>query len=236
MTLCTDWDYGFSRRPEQWSKDKTRQSPIDIDTANLQEGEDRRLTFDYREADVKLLLKSPKLELKPMTEGAWGAVSVDGKNWTLDSVHAHAPGEHSVNGDLYPGEVHFVHKPQGDESKEPPLLVVGAFLAYQEDSLVLPFEKYLKNGAGYKYKSGELELHPGHPFDPYQILPKKPSAYYAYKGSLTTPPCDERVEFLLLKNPVLVTPDSLRGFDEWFPGGTNRPIQPRFQRPVFLHK
>ena len=237
MTLCTDWDYGSSRSPEQWVQGKTRQSPIDIDTGNLQKGEDRKLRFQYEKTDVKFVLKSPKLELNPKDDGSWGGLEVDGRQWTLVSIHAHAPGEHSVDGELYPGEVHFVHKPKGKKTQQEPteeLLVVGLFLAPDGDS-DLPFIGYLQTGSEYRYTNKGLELVPGEKFDPKTLLPKDCSTYYSYHGSLTTPECDEIVEFILMKNPVSVSAKSLEDFDELFPAGTNRPVQPTFDRPVFLH-
>ena len=55
--------------------------------------------------------------------------------------------------------------------------------------------------------------------------------YYAYSGSLTTPPCSEGVRWLVLKTPSLVSIRELEIFAARYPNNA-RPIQPRNGRQV----
>ena len=55
------------------------------------------------------------------------------------------------------------------------------------------------------------------------ILPVKRD-YYTYMGSLTTPPCSEGVLWLVMKEPVEISPDQLIIFSRLYPMNA-RPIQ-----------
>ncbi len=55
------------------------------------------------------------------------------------------------------------------------------------------------------------------------MLPRKLS-YYRYPGSLTTPPCSETVEWLLLSNPITVAEADVAAFAKLYPLNA-RPVQ-----------
>ena len=70
-----------------------------------------------------------------------------------------------------------------------------------------------------------------HPrIDPAALLPTG-RAYFAYAGSLTTPPCTEGVNWLVLRTPVAIAPAQI----ERLAGvlhHNNRDVQARHGRPV----
>jgi carbonic anhydrase len=66
------------------------------------------------------------------------------------------------------------------------------------------------------------------------LLPAK-LGYYAYSGSLTTPPCSEGVRWLVLKTPSLVSDREVGIFAARYPNNA-RPIQPRNGRQVLSSK
>ena len=59
--------------------------------------------------------------------------------------------------------------------------------------------------------------------------------YYAYSGSLTTPPCSEGVRWLVLKTPSLISTRDVAIFAARYPNNA-RPIQPRNGRSVLSSK
>ena len=59
--------------------------------------------------------------------------------------------------------------------------------------------------------------------------------YYAYSGSLTTPPCSEGVRWLVLKTPSPVSDREVEIFAARYPNNA-RPIQPRNGRQVLSSK
>jgi carbonic anhydrase len=71
------------------------------------------------------------------------------------------------------------------------------------------------------------------PVHPADLLPTGPSLeqYVAYRGSLTTPPCSEGVDWLVWTQPVLVPQQQVQQFKA-FAGMNSRPVQPLNQRAV----
>jgi carbonic anhydrase len=106
---------------------------------------------------------------------------------------------------------HFVHK-----SKAGKLAVIGVLLNEGKDN---PAIKTL--WANLPPKEGEEHTPAKVNFNPGSLLP--PSlAFYAYEGSLTTPPCTEGVNFYILKTGV----DISKGQLAKFPFKVNaRPVQ-----------
>ena len=70
------------------------------------------------------------------------------------------------------------------------------------------------------------------PLNPLTLLPKDRRAY-RYSGSLTTPPCSEGVNWLLLANPIQMSTDQIAAFRTLFPLNA-RPVQPLHDRPVLV--
>ena len=68
--------------------------------------------------------------------------------------------------------------------------------------------------------------------NPAQLLPRSGSmAYVRYNGSLTTPGCNEGVDWYVMLDSVSVTPDQVLAFAQYVSGGrsfaqNSRPLQP----------
>lgn len=56
--------------------------------------------------------------------------------------------------------------------------------------------------------------------------------YYAYSGSLTTPPCTEGVRWLVLKTPIQASAKQIEIFKKRVGPATNRPVQPLNARKI----
>ena len=66
--------------------------------------------------------------------------------------------------------------------------------------------------------------------NPNGLLPRR-LAYYRYPGSLTTPPCSETVEWLLLTDPIQVADADIAGFAKLYAMNA-RPVQKANRRAV----
>jgi carbonic anhydrase len=63
-----------------------------------------------------------------------------------------------------------------------------------------------------------------------KLLPAE-RRYYDFEGSLTTPPCSEGVHWMVLTQPVTVSPQAIRAFRNLYPANA-RPVQPLNGRKV----
>jgi carbonic anhydrase len=76
------------------------------------------------------------------------------------------------------------------------------------------------------------------PINPGDLLPSEPSAlqqYIAYRGSLTTPPCSEGVDWLVWTRPLLVPQQQVDAFRRFAGGANARPLQPLNSRAVVAY-
>jgi carbonic anhydrase len=146
-------------------------------------------------------------------------LSVGDMKYRLVQVHFHRPSEHMVAGKSFPMEAHFVHRADSGA-----LAVVGVLMstgkanaAFAKVAATMP----AKEGPAVKADAG---------FNPNDMLPRKLS-HFRYPGSLTTPPCAETVEWLLLTNPITVAESDVAAFAKLYPLNA-RPVQPDNRRYV----
>lgn len=192
------------------------QSPIDIVTKNVIV--DTNLTkpeFSYGKSKVNIINNGHTVQFNIDGENK---VNLNGKDYKLLQFHYHALSEHTINGNHFPLEVHFVHKHSDTD-----FAVLGImFTEGAENEL---FKKYLdkfpiKKG---EYKAVEM-------FDLLSLFPKNKS-YYHYSGSLTTPPCTEVVSWYVLKNPVEASKEQIEKLSKIL-YNNYRPIMPLNDREV----
>ncbi len=136
--------------------------------------------------------------------------------------HWHSPSEHSIDGVIFPLEVHLVTTTNvtGD------LAVIGVMYKYGEENPLLsklwPAEAddFAFRIKGEEYGEDQAHLHEkGATSDVAtdidvmkDLFPAGDWDYFAYKGSLTTPPCSEGVYWHLMKEPVTATVDQVINF------------------------
>ncbi len=149
---------------------------------------------------------------------AGNTLTVGKDKYDLLQYHFHHPSEHLIGGKNFPMEVHFVHRNAAGN-----LAVVGALMtagranaAFNKIVAAMP----AKEGPAIKMAAA----------DPNQMLPARRS-YYQYSGSLTTPPCSEVVNWLLLREPIQVARADIDAFGKLFPMNA-RPAQKENRRFV----
>ncbi len=145
-----------------------------------------------------------------------------GKRYDLKQFHFHTPSEHTIDGKHAPMEVHFVH-----QSEDKSLAVVGVLVKEgrhnaNADLLI----KYLPNAVGEKKTHDSVQI------DISLQVPKDVWAYH-YIGSLTTPPCTENVQWLVLQKSVEMDKKQLEAFSSRLKQN-NRPTQPLNERKLTL--
>eukprot|EP01040_Poterioochromonas_malhamensis_P012425 gene12425-13588_t len=131
--------------------------------------------------------------------------------YTMQQIHFHTPSEHTVGGGYFSGEAHMVHKNSAGD-----LLVLGVFLQAAanelEDSNNTFFQTLWEIGEGETFTGEEVIVSSsdGHILNPYNGLIPGRFSNYRYRGSLTTPPCTEGVQWFVFDQPIQISQDDLK--------------------------
>jgi carbonic anhydrase len=218
------WTYQGEEGPVHWGElDESyavcgtgkSQSPIDV--VNPSEQDLTNISFHYLPSEVNILNNGHTVQVN-YDPGSY--IELDNTRYDVVQFHYHAPSEHSVDGESFPAELHIVHR-----NADGNLAVIGILLkegtenvAYQPFISNLPAEKTDPRDAGVNINAIDL-------------LPSVQTTF-RYSGSLTTPPCTEGVNWLLMTNPVELSMQQLAALDSLFEGGNNRPVQPMNDRTL----
>ena len=217
------WGYTGKTGPSHWSElepdftscklGKT-QSPIDIRSAKT--AAMTPIDFQYASTAGEIVNNGHTVQVNLNDAGSVKLASGDYK---LLQFHFHTPSEESINGKHYPLVAHLVHKNEQGE-----LAVVAVlFKQGKENATLKQVFDGLPPTAGEKHP---LDAN----IDLMALLPSK-HAYYAFMGSLTTPPCSEGVHWQVLKQPVEISARQLAAFKKLYAMNA-RPIQPLNGRAV----
>lgn len=133
-------------------------------------------------------------------------------SYTLLQFHFHRPSEHLIGGKNFPMEVHFVHRNAAGS-----LAVVGVLMAAGRANAA--FSKVVATMPAHEGPAVKADT----AIDPNRLLPAR-HGYYKYAGSLTTPPCSEVVDWLLLREPIQVAQADINSFAKLYPMNA-RPVQ-----------
>ena len=222
-TEGTHWTYEGTTGPDKWG---------DLDAAS------KVCSLGSQQSPVDII-GSIKAQLPPLRI-AWGktadtivnnghtiqlnaakgsTLTFGGGPYELLQFHFHRPSEHLIGGKSFPMEAHFVH---ADASGG--LAVVGALMVAGKPNPV--FSRIIAT----------MPTHEGEPVkadpavNPNGLLPRR-LGYYRYPGSLTTPPCSETVEWLLLTDPIQVADADIAGFAKLYAMNA-RPVQKANRRDL----
>ncbi|MBF0337645.1 MAG: carbonic anhydrase [Nitrospirae bacterium] len=218
------WSYEGKEGPEHWgdiSKSyevcKTGKSQSPIDLPKELKTSTKSIGFNYRTGPIKTLNNGHTIQVN-VSPGS--TVTVDGKKYNLLQFHFHSPSEHVVGGTPYEMEVHLVHKNDKGE-----LAVVGVFMKEGKEN---PLVKAI--WANLPDKVGEEKAVKGFTINPADLLPAD-YTLYRYSGSLTTPPCSEKVSWNVLKANIEVSKEQTEKFLS-IVGRNARPVQPVNERTI----
>ncbi len=215
--VAPGWSYAGETGPERWSGlhpsfarcgGGNRQSPINIRGGI--EVELEPIGFDYRPVGFTVLDTGHTVRVEP---APGNALSVMGRRYELVELHFHRPAEERVDGRQFDMSLHLVHRdPEGRQAVVAILLDRGgvAHPAIQSIWNSLPLDR------------NEALASPV-PLDPSDLLPAT-RGYYTYMGSRTTPPCDEGVVWMVMKEPVPLSVEQIAIFSRLYPMNA-RPLQ-----------
>jgi carbonic anhydrase len=218
------WGYEGDKGPEKWADIKPEyamcqsgkmQSPVNLKWAKPHVGGD--ISFHYKPEALKVLDNGYTIEV-----GMSGSSSVHmrGKTFNLTHIQFRSSSEHALSGNLLPLEAQFFHK-----SSDGQVLAVGVILIQGHENQT--FQDILNSVPKQRNVASEQ---PDLQFDASKLLPSK-NTHYDYMGSLTTPPCNEGVHWLVLNTPVEVSKAQILQFRGFY-SKNNRPLQPLNGRKV----
>ncbi|TCJ96803.1 carbonic anhydrase [Nocardia alba] len=222
------WDYDSADGPEHWA-DLDRgfatcrighaQSPIDLDSA-IELHPSEHIEIDYHPTSSVSLLNNGHTIQAVLPADSGNRIVVDRTPFTLTQFHFHLPSEHTVDSTETAMELHFVHTAASGR-----LAVLAVLLhADPEPNSLSRILTATPNRSGLTRTVATV--------DPREYLPSDLDQF-RYQGSLTTPPCTEGVEWIVLRHPAPVAIADLDNYRTLFPH-SNRPTQPRNGRPVVL--
>lgn len=209
------WSYEEASGPAHWSALEEanavcsagdQQSPINI--TGVVGADLPSLKIDWRPGGA--VTNNGHTIQVDMPKGGW--LARGDRRYELLQYHFHAPSEHLVNGRTFAMELHFVHR----DPESGALGVLGVFIEPGErdesfESLAAAFPGKVQGSASVA------------DMDPSGLLPDD-LAYWIYEGSLTTPPCSEIVDWMVLRTPKRVAAEDIRRFTDLYSGNA-RPVR-----------
>ncbi|PWT70690.1 MAG: carbonic anhydrase [Bacteroidetes bacterium] len=157
-----------------------------------------------------------------------------GKSFTPKQFHFHTPSEHLVDGITFPMEMHIVNMANDTaQNASPRIMVIGIlFKMGQENKFLQEFLKDVPDEEGHKnaIQPGAVRLEDLLS----QIPPKDQNAYFTYKGSLTTAPFSENVDWVVLKHVLEASPEQIAAIQK-LEGNNARHVHELFDRKLYVH-
>lgn len=216
----SSWSYEEAAGPEKWGgldpasavcSAGDQQSPIDITAPVISRKESLKISWSKR--PVAIVNNGHTIQLN-YTAG--DTLHLGDDEYVLKQLHFHHPSEHLVDGKRFAMEAHFVHAGTNGLAVIGVLLVAGkANDTFRTIVSTMPPEK-----------GSPVAIDPA--IDPLRLMPAQ-RAFYHYKGSLTTPPCSETVDWIVLARPVEVDERDIARFAKLYPMNA-RPVQSRDRR------
>ncbi|MGB0631737.1 MAG: carbonic anhydrase family protein [Alphaproteobacteria bacterium] len=213
------WGYRGDSGPAHWGNLSKayhtcsagrQQSPVNLESVEPARLQD--LTFRYKVSVIQMMHTGHTVLAE---YGKGSHIVLGGEQYDLTHFQFRTPSEHTVAGRSFPMEIQFVHRNAKGHQAIVGLLVTSgpSNLAARELWDRLPVKAHTRS------KNTRALINAR------DLLPDS-TAYFRYRGSLTTPPCTEKVDWLILRTPVAFSENQivrLRGIM----GENARPVQAR---------
>ena len=220
----TDWGYWGPGDPNNWGSlspdfalcdNGLRQSPIDL-TGYTEAPTAPGLVFNYSQ-DADEVNHNGKIAHVEYGEG--NVLTVGDQTYELVSMHIHVQAEHQINGQLFPAEMHLVHRKEGG--------FLGVLAQLYQLGNADPVVQSIIDA----YPEPGQTLHAGSTLNAAAFVPAN-KGYYHYQGSLTTPLCTEGVDWYVMAETKTISQEQVNRIAALHNGLNHRPIQARNGRQI----
>ena len=184
-----------------------RQSPIALVTPQSRDIGLFPITFVYSSGQGTRELKNNghtvELRLYQYLDSFMSRIEINERNYVLDRMHFHYPSEHTLDGERFPLELHLVHGNNEDWS-------VFALLVRKDpnDKVNQELNNLFRDMPTEKDKSKTITVEGK---DVIGLLPEN-KRYLSYKGSLTTPGCNEGITWVVFTTPITASQAQINKF------------------------
>jgi len=229
MSLGSDWSYSGELGPENWHKNfpvaaGENQSPINIDTHDVLYdpylGDINFYGYHSNDEFLNYRLRNTGFAVKVDLHGDMHILE-DDKRYEAYSLVFHWGGdddkgsEHTIDRKKFPLEVQIMHRnvKYGIEDEEvfyklDGIKALACFAEIGEEDHP-GLGNITDNLERIKYKGQETDIKA---FPLASLLPLEIKKYYIYSGSLTQPPCNECVNWIVLQDPIKISRQQLEKF------------------------
>jgi len=221
------WGYAGERGPAYWADLSPEyracgsgdlQSPIALNAANAIPAPCEPLRFRYRSSSLYIKNEGVGLRLG-YDRGSY--LVVDGLSYELVEMRFHVPGEHVIDGRVADAELQLIH---GNNRGDIAIVAVPVRAGRRVNQTLRRILEHAPSLPGEQFFGRNIGI------NALFVLPSRKD-YFAYRGSLTRPPCTEGVRWLVLHEPLEVDVVDIRRLAQL--AGTNaRPLQPVRGRPI----
>ena len=213
------WSYTGEGAPYNWGKINNdfitcstgkSQSPIDITAVTVTTLPD--IQFDYKASRLRVSNNGHTVKF---SYDAGSSIVINGKRYKLLQFHFHSPSEHTIGGKAYDMVAHLVH--QADDGQ---LAVVAIMMnvSKKDNTFLAQLWKNLPQSKEERFQNDNFKINIEN------LLPDS-DKYFNYSGSLTTPPCSEGVNWIVMNQAIQVSAEQVKAFTDLFPA-SDRPVQP----------
>ncbi|KAJ9695092.1 hypothetical protein PVL29_010541 [Vitis rotundifolia] len=208
------------------------QSPVDIITNETELNPNLKPLSRYYHPGKGTLLNNG-FNVEVLFDEDVGVLLVDGKNYSLKQMHWHSPSEHRIDGIQYPAELHLVHKT--DDGK---IAVVAILYQYGDPDPLLSKLKNKLHELGTDVCASDEQSQVSLGTVDTKLIRRNTRKYYRYMGSLTTPPCSEKVTWHILGKIRDISKDQVAALKAPLNSDSkdnSRPLQPLNGRRIQLY-
>jgi carbonic anhydrase len=203
------------------------QSPINI-LSNQSENGKHNVTYNFKDEinKVQNLGHTVQLDFEPGS-----TINVDGNIFEFIQIHFHTPAEHLIDGITYPMEMHVVNTLVGQDTEDTTEYLVISFLFKmgKENKFIQEFIDLIPDdkNESEEISTGTVNLRNLIDYNPKKVL----SSYFFYKGSLTTPPYTESVNWFVMQTIINASPEQIQLINK-IEGDNARHVQALYDRSV----